>query len=652
MAITINWPTGIISIPRNDLTLVQSSPNEIRQLDLNSFRLTLKSLEASPEGLTWTITHVHNPPFDVGTVELARSVKILEPYTITFEDGQYAVNITGGNTNLADRVNVNQVSVRPSNSAGLATSAAIEFGEYNGGVTIDIDNTTGRAESGAGYPIGTLRRPSNNMFDTVQIANFRGFSTIYAIKNLTLDIDAALNNKRIIGESPILSYITINPISDTQGMEINNATVTGTLDGENTVKDCIIEGMTYLNGSVISCGLRGTITLSGGASAIFNDCYCASDNDCPEIDLGGSGQSLHLRDYHGGIRLSNLNNSSDKITVAMGSGIIYLESTLTAGTVEIYGVAEVVDNSNGATIINEALNDNRIADSVWDEVLTGATHNIPSSAGRRLRDITSNVVLSDEILSATENTVTLNSESSNDDGAYDPGIISIVEGTGSGQSRLILEYDGTTHTAVVDRNWKIIPDATSKCVIVSATGREHVNEGLARGSGSGNNTIILNELASPYDDAYIGQTIFIRSGTGQDQACKINSYNGTTKEVTITKDWWELPDTTSAYVILPTGVLGNTFIANSVWDEDITTHTEINSAGEKQNQISTSSDIAAAVWSSVDSAGISFEDAVLIMRRMLENDVTRSGDIITIYEEDGVTIWRQYDLSGEGRVEV
>jgi hypothetical protein len=40
-----------------------------------------------------------------------------------------------------------------------------------------------------------------------------------------------------------------------------------------------------------------------------------------------------------------------------------------------------------------------------------------------------------------------------------------------------------------------------------------------------------------------------------------------------------------------------------------------------------------------------------IIRKILENKVTKSGDIITIYEDDDTTPWRQYDLSSGGRVE-
>lgn len=122
MAITIDWVNKIISIPKNDLTLIQAVPTEIRELDINTFRLILKDLEDDPEGMPWERTHQSFPPVTVSGVQLARVVEILNGYTITFEDGQYAVNIVGGNSNIGDVVNVNQVSVRTSNSAGLANA--------------------------------------------------------------------------------------------------------------------------------------------------------------------------------------------------------------------------------------------------------------------------------------------------------------------------------------------------------------------------------------------------------------------------------------------------------------------------------------------------------------------------------------------------
>ena len=53
--------------------------------------------------------------------------------------------------------------------------------------------------------------------------------------------------------------------------------------------------------------------------------------------------------------------------------------------------------------------------------------------------------------------------------------------------------------------------------------------------------------------------------------------------------------------------------------------------------------ISDAVWADAEA---------LIIRKMLYNKVTKSGDVVTIYEDNGSTIWKQFDLTGGGRVEV
>lgn len=192
-----------------------------------------------------------------------------------------------------------------------------------------------------------------------------------------------------------------------------------------------------------------------------------------------------------------------------------------------------------------------IADAVWDEVLTGATHNIATSAGRRLRDITSNIIRSGTAQGGSTASITLDSGASATDGIYDPGLVEIIGGTGVGQSRLILAYNGTTKVATVDRDWKTEPDNTSEFLIKGATTPLHVNEGLAQAGTS--TTITLNSLASATDDVYNNQTVWIRAGTGQDQSRVITDYSGTTKVATVRGAWTTTPGSDSAYVILPLG---------------------------------------------------------------------------------------------------
>jgi hypothetical protein len=117
-----------------------------------------------------------------------------------------------------------------------------------------------------------------------------------------------------------------------------------------------------------------------------------------------------------------------------------------------------------------------------------------------------------------------------------------------------LQYNGSTKVATVDRDWRVNPDNTSEFVILGDAGRESVNEGLAQAATT--TSITLNTSASSTDDAYNGQLVFIRSGTGQDQIALVEDYVGSTKVATIRTrsangEWAIVPDTTSAYVMIP-----------------------------------------------------------------------------------------------------
>jgi hypothetical protein len=205
-----------------------------------------------------------------------------------------------------------------------------------------------------------------------------------------------------------------------------------------------------------------------------------------------------------------------------------------------------------------------VADAVWDEILTGLSHNIQNSAGKRLRDIAAQALHTgtSQGPAVNGNQIQLSLDAADFDGAYDPAKIAIIDGMGAGQTRLIYEYAGSTRIATIDRDWKVEPDNTSEYIIFADAGREHVNEGLARGGTS--NTITLNALASDDDNAYRYQSVFLRSGTGQDQVGHISSYDGTTKIATLGLDWVVIPDTTTGYAVLPTHI-NPEGIATHVW---------------------------------------------------------------------------------------
>lgn len=88
-------------------------------MDVDWLRLQLLALQASEDGISYLDTHYHETETTFSGITFARKVVFINSYTIEFEDGAYAVTLDGANTNLLDVKVFNQVSVAPSNSAGL-----------------------------------------------------------------------------------------------------------------------------------------------------------------------------------------------------------------------------------------------------------------------------------------------------------------------------------------------------------------------------------------------------------------------------------------------------------------------------------------------------------------------------------------------------
>ena len=118
MAISINWLTRVITVPQADLTLISGTRY---RLDVDAFRLALKDIEDSDEGMAMPDTHSHATQRTLSGVTYARQLEIINGYTVTFEDvgTPYRVECVGANHNIADVQNTNNVSLVIGNSAGL-----------------------------------------------------------------------------------------------------------------------------------------------------------------------------------------------------------------------------------------------------------------------------------------------------------------------------------------------------------------------------------------------------------------------------------------------------------------------------------------------------------------------------------------------------
>lgn len=192
------------------------------------------------------------------------------------------------------------------------------------------------------------------------------------------------------------------------------------------------------------------------------------------------------------------------------------------------------------------------ANQVWDEVLTGATHNISTSAGRRLRQLGAASIASGTAEAGGAATITLEAgEVSTADHIYNQNLIAITGGTGVGQVRMIVEYTGSTRVVTVDMAWEIQPDTDSEYQIIAFSGVLLAQHGQAVAATA--STITLSATALIDNDSYVGSVVFITTGVGAGQARLITAYVGGTKVASVSPDWEITPDATSIYKVLPVG---------------------------------------------------------------------------------------------------
>jgi hypothetical protein len=240
----------------------------------------------------------------------------------------------------------------------------------------------------------------------------------------------------------------------------------------------------------------------------------------------------------------------------------------------------LADTGTDGVLLAATATSAQLVDDIWDEIITGAFHNIVNSAARRLRAIGAYAIHDGTAQAGTTSTITLAATADGTDGIFNRNLIVLTDNTGKGQTRTIVDYNSTTKVVVVDRDWRVSPDATTTYQIVPDDTPLTVDHGVARGGTA--TTITIRDYASSINDAYLCNIVTILAGTGRGQARLVGAYNGTTNVVTICgDDWGTIPDTTSVYAMMPYGVAcaacvgdeARNTIADGVLDELTADHT-------------------------------------------------------------------------------
>jgi hypothetical protein len=398
MAISIDYITYIISVPKADTVFVETNPLtglEIRELNIDVFGKALADLQDDPEGAWAETAYSYTPPAAIGGIQLAPVLLILEPYTITFEDLQYAVNLVGGNTNIQDHVNVNQVSIRPNNSAGNTFSDAVNSQSFIN-ATVYID-TVGDGEAGVNFPIGTPPRPSDNYTDAMSIASREKLDKFHLHGTLVFSNLLDISNNNFKGDSPL---IAVNIFSNTniESCTFSKMGLTGSYTGRASFEVCSFSNTTGVQGIHDSCGFKDTVTLSSSATEniLFRECTSVVAGVNKAIfNCNGTLAPIHFRGWVGGMKVTNFTGGGN-MSIDVHSGSVEIDSTCTAGTIVVRGIGELIDNSGaGCTVVSIGFNPGTasispadktdIIDGVWDKDKT--LHNGSDTFGKAMQDI-------------------------------------------------------------------------------------------------------------------------------------------------------------------------------------------------------------------------------------------------------------------------
>lgn len=638
MAISIDWPTKVINVPKADTTLVQASPTEIRELDLNVFRIALRELEDDVEGIVELQTHLHNTEVLLGGITYARVINIINGYTVTFEDGQYAVNLVGANSNVGDVVNVNQVSVRSQNSAGLISSPDIEYSSFNGGVTIDVTSEY----VGTLFPNGTERQPVNNLADAKLIAEFRGLTRLYIIGDITFGSTEVIDDYIVVGQNGVKSTITLQAGLSTEGCEFKEATINGTLDGNTYVRNCIVEDLTYVEGQILDSVLKGTITLAGNRTTNIINCSDGIAGDGkPIIDMGGTGQPLTVSGYYGEIMLAN-KTGSDKVSIDLGAGAVEIDETVVdsgSGVDDIFIRGNgTIENRGTASVNVDALNSrDEFDDRVYINTASGVDDTrFPAGT---IKNPVQSVAVAKQIADR---------EGIN--------IFSIIGSTTISQTYTGYQFVSPQFSATtINLNSQNITNCVFNNVIITGngTGKFSASNCQLLSGMTGINATLENCIMSGTFQIATGESLQMDGCTisGSSNVFDMNG-NSTISGANVT-GMFSISNMTS-----PTGLvsIAGDFVCNLL--ASCTNGTALLTGLGILNNLSTIPNVIdkvlpGAVWTSLrteyNSVTDSFGEIMQTVQRLTGNRVTRSGNIITIYEEDGATTWRQYDLSNGGR---
>ena len=259
--------------------------------------------------------------------------------------------------------------------------------------------------------------------DTLVAKDADSTPSVAVTRNNTPSADSVTVTKR--SATTGIYDCSYNPAAETEGETfhfLETATVTGTTTASRT----------YPNGWVARCvaverGTDGANTTAPSTPANVTDARDAVLAKLPAALVGGK-IDASVGAYQSGLTPLQPLVSGRQLAVSATTGKV---------------TAEAVELGSTATAA--------LVDLIWDEPLTGATHNVATSSGKRLRQTTAFQQIDSTVIDASATTTTfVTGLTSSVDNFYNDSMIVFTDGALAGQVRAIYDYIGATKTIVLE----------------------------------------------------------------------------------------------------------------------------------------------------------------------------------------------------------
>ena len=224
-----------------------------------------------------------------------------------------------------------------------------QLAAYNGTVNVD----TYHGSSGNAYPYGTPAYPVKTLNDGIAIAELYQFDRIALNGDFVFNSGQDYSHYAFVASTAMPTVVLQDNLL--KGSSFYGCTVTGVVKTDplkTDFLDCLIVGLSNVNGYFKNCGFEGHIDFVSGTQYLFQ---CASASSATFCSNGNTGVNYIIRGWSGPISFSHCSDQQSAIMMDCNSSHVTFLPNYESGYATLYGVGQITNLSTGNLVINAQL---------------------------------------------------------------------------------------------------------------------------------------------------------------------------------------------------------------------------------------------------------------------------------------------------------